>query len=74
MTWTLPLDEMERVDDSTARLLAGTFYRQPERVLAVDGGAPTPAEWWEMSERARLRGVAVRAVVEQERRELRVAS
>lgn len=30
MSWTIPVATMCRVDDSTARLLAGTFY-EPER-------------------------------------------
>lgn len=66
MTWTLPLDEMERVDTTTARLIAGTFYRHTDKPLTVADDAPTPDEWWEMSERARLRGVAVAAIRRQE--------
>jgi hypothetical protein len=66
-TWTLPLDEMERLEDHEARLLAGTFHVHP-RTEPDDTPTAflTPEEWREMAERARLRGVAITAVRRQE--------
>ena len=77
MSWTLPLDELEICQcgrlicndddcDVKQRLLAGTFHVHTDKPLVVPDGAPTPDEYREMVERARLRHVAVAAIALQE--------
>lgn len=44
----LPLDVMERVDDTTARLIAGTLaprHTRDEHVAPVDGQCLTVEQW-----------------------------
>lgn len=55
MGWRIPVETMERVDDTTARLLAGTLGTVPrgERDEVTGGPVLTPAEW-----RARTIGAA----------------